>query len=136
MSESRQVQYRVVARMFRDGLRLIAEKYYVMKETPAGHWVASRYAPHWLRFEELRKRKHVRWVSKTSIKRHCYPTVEEALNSFKHRKRRQIAHLKLALEEAEFAATAIEAGVDMKALEAEEWGINLGETESFSRYVF
>jgi len=65
--------------------------YKVLRETPAGYWVVNGYSygP-----EE--------WVSKTGKKRKAYPTKEEAMISYLHRKRFQIALLEGRLSKAKY----------------------------------
>lgn len=61
------------------------------KETPCGYWVIPEfYTQPWMTFEQLKKRKYLRWVSKTSTKRYCHPTIEDAMKSYKARKIQQI----------------------------------------------
>jgi hypothetical protein len=47
------------------------------------------------------------WCSNTSVKRYAYPTIEEAMNSFKCRKIRQIAILSHRLDKAKAELDAI-----------------------------
>jgi hypothetical protein len=65
------------------------QTYTVISETPCGYHV-ERYG----------ERK---WVSKTSKKRLAHPTRDEAWTSFKARKTRQVAILKIQLELAQRA---------------------------------
>lgn len=71
------------------------EKYDVIKETPAGYWIAD-----W----QVRKGK--RWVAKTGFKRFAYVSKEEAADSFIARKNRylriQQARLESTKESLEF----------------------------------
>lgn len=97
------MHYRIYEQLECDGVVIRVEEFKPIKETPQGYWVVSRYAPAWLAEGELRKRKFARWVSKTSIKRKCYPSIEEAMSSFVKRKRRQASILRWQLEQAELA---------------------------------
>ena len=49
----------------------------------------------------MRRYGYLKWVSKTATKRLCYPTLAEALKSFKARKLRQFQILKYQLESVE-----------------------------------
>ena len=85
-------------RYYNSGVGVILEKFKLFKETPAGYWIIPEY---WSVEEEMvepRNTRYNKWVSKTSRKRFAYPTKEEALFSFKARKRRQIPILKAQLE--------------------------------------
>ena len=76
----------------------------LLKETKKGWWVQNPVAPN------LPK-----WVSKTSRKRYAYPTKEEALESWKIRKRWRVLHLKKQLREAlaiEYASQYLQAPKD------------------------
>ena len=67
----------------------------VVAETPMGYWISGIW---------VHPRK---WVAKAGKKRYVYPTVAEAVQSFKARKARQIAILAARLEEAR-AAQAVD----------------------------
>ena len=95
--------YRIVERLEPDGVEVRVEKWNPIKETPQGYWVVSQYAPSWLSADELRKRKFAKWVSKTSHKRKCYPTIEQAIDSYRRRKQMQVSRLRYQIEQAEVA---------------------------------
>jgi len=62
-----------------DSNRLSETFYYVKRETPAGYWVVNGYS-----YGEEQ------WVAKNGKKRLAYPTREEAMISYLHRKRFQL----------------------------------------------
>ena len=74
------------------GVRVEMRKFRVIKETPCGYWVKL--------FESFDDTK---WVSKTAKKRFAYPTMSQALTSFKARKRRQIEILQAQIDRARSA---------------------------------
>ena len=80
---------------------------YEVKETPCGWWISED--PYYKRNQEEFKILpkwdwgKPRWVSKTSRRRYAFPTKEEALVSFKARKRRQITILTHQLSQAKEA---------------------------------
>lgn len=76
------------------------DTFYVIKETEKGFWIVPAWAIPLPTFEEAKKYR--RWVSKDSRKRFCYPTKEEAWESYKIRCSKRIGHLKdqLAIAEA------------------------------------
>lgn len=94
------VHFRLIDVHMEDGIRVELERFFVIKETNKCFWVVSKYAPLWLEFKELKDRKFAKLVSKTSCKRYCYPTIEQAIESFKIRKKRQVEKLELQLEQA------------------------------------
>lgn len=93
--------YRLYDVLYETGIHIRLETFEVVKETPQGYWVNSQYNPSWLSVDDLRKRGYLRWVSKTSTKRYCYPTMEQAVNSFKRRKTVQASKLRHQLEHVE-----------------------------------
>ena len=66
-------------------MKVCLEEYEVERETPCGYWI----------------RGERKWVPKDGKKRYAYPTKEEALESFRARKRRQIGILRKQLANAE-----------------------------------
>lgn len=81
--------YRVDDVCYTTGVRIEKRKFKVVKETPCGYWIDL--------FEFFDDKK---WVSKTGKKRYAYPTEEEAMTSFKARKKRQIQILSDKLSRA------------------------------------
>ena len=63
----------------------------LVKETPCGYWIGGDYSY---------MGEGVRWVSKTSRKRYAYPTREEAWESYRARKERQVIILQAKLKKA------------------------------------
>lgn len=112
-----------------DGVVLRLETFTVVKETPCGKWVKSQYAPTWLEFDELKKRKFLKWISNSSTKKLCYDKLEGAINSFYHRKRMQVSRLKYQLEQAQLALESIET-IKTKGVEDFQGGLNIGEIPS------
>ena len=127
--------YRLKEVLEETGLVVRAEQFYVVKETPQGYWVRSQYSPSWMDFEQLRKAKCVRWVSKSSVKRYCYPTIEQAVQNFTRRKKRQESFVRLKLEELELVVK--ESGkLNSATTEDLILGVNLGKTPSHYRYAW
>ena len=83
------------------GTTIELEKFYVVKETPCGVWVKSQFAPEWYSYEDLKKYRYIRWIHNDSAKKHCYPTLKEAIGSFKKRKIRQAAILNSQLRQVQ-----------------------------------
>lgn len=72
-------------------------RYYMVRETPKGWWLSC-----WREGGggDI-------WVSKTAHKRHAYPTQEEAIESFRARKRAQLRHAKRSEDIANAALRAV-----------------------------
>ena len=83
--------YRYEAVNYGTTVNLRLETYRVVKETPCGYWV------------QLGGWDRKRWVSKTSRKRHCYPSKEGAMASYQARKTRHLQILRAQLANAEYA---------------------------------
>jgi hypothetical protein len=78
--------------MTADGVRVDRRKFKVIKETPCGYWI--------LLYESFDDKK---WVSKVAKKRFAYPVLDDAITSFKARKRRQIEILEAQVLQARSA---------------------------------
>ena len=77
------------------------EVFKVAKETPCGYWVERFIGSRVLAsgFDHA----YYRWVSRNATKRYCYPTKEQALTSYKIRKRKYLMHCQRRLDIAEIA---------------------------------
>ena len=96
--------YRYEEIQYEAGPRLYVRTMYLVRETPCGHWISDDEHPkeddiYFYKDQYHRKR----WISKTSRKRFAYPTLKEALDNFKARKRRQVAILTYRLDNARAA---------------------------------
>jgi len=74
---------------------------YLIKETPKGYWIG------YMDYND----KPTCWVSKTAKKRYAYPTKQEAWDSFKARKARQVNILTKKLDIAKQALYTKQADV-------------------------
>lgn len=127
--------YRLVDQRESEGVTVRLVVFRVIKETPKGYWVASQYAPCGLSLGGMRKRKFAKWVSKSSRKRYCYPSIEEAIRSFKLRKEAQASQLRRQFEQAELVTTQ-SVLFDGASVEELREGIHLGHTESSRSIVW
>ncbi len=89
--------YRVIHVAESKGVYLKIERYIAIKETPKGYWVIHEQYKN-MDFLIARYKK---FVLKDSVRRFCYPSKEDALNNFYHRKRYQVQRLKYQLACAE-----------------------------------
>lgn len=78
-------------------LKLHLEQFEILKRTPKGAWI-RRY-----KFKLFGSSKNKRFVLLTARKKFACPTKDEALESFKARKRRQIEILEHRLKKAKLA---------------------------------
>lgn len=72
------------------------ETFSILRETRCGYWIV----PSWADTYGLNREKHKRWISKDSRKRHAYPTMEEAVDSFRHRCHHRLGHARRGYENA------------------------------------
>ena len=91
--------YRHTETSYESGVQLDVKEYKLVRETPKGYWIIDDLWD----YDEESVETYKKWVSKTARKRWAYPTKEEALVSFKARKRRQIRILTYQLSEAKTA---------------------------------
>ena len=83
----------------------LLRKYVVMKHTPCGVWVVTLWCGAYIPLENdcaksVIKRKK-KFILNSSIKKFAYPTVEQAVESYVIRKKRQQEIIKHRLEETE-----------------------------------
>ena len=104
-----QIHYRYSDYIYGHDIKIRLEVFYTVKETPKGYWVISSYIP------DSKKR----WVSKTSTKRYCYPTKEEAFNSYKIRKNRHLQHIRKQMDHVNVILSQIES-IDQRGISPDE----------------
>ena len=98
--------YRYIEVSYESGVQLDVKEYKLVRETPKGYWIIDDL---W-HYDEESVETYKKWVSKTARKRWAYPTIEEALTSFKARKNRQIRILTHQLKGAKVALKLAENG--------------------------
>jgi hypothetical protein len=82
-------------------ITLSYEQYHVIRKTPKGVWISTPYM----------NKKGKKFILDNATKRFAYPTKEEALNSFIHRKSRYLSILRSRMEDAQ---SALEAAQEVK----------------------
>jgi len=83
--------YRYEDALTHNSLAVRLVEFEVIRETERGYW----FVESWLTsdaFKQMAERSK-RWVSKDSRKRYCYPSKDEAWDSYLIRKSRQLGHL-------------------------------------------
>lgn len=125
--EGVKILYRYYDTMDGCGYHVNIQKYAVIKETPCGYWYVD-YST--LSFPQELIEKEKRWVSKDTRRRHCYPSLKEAWNSYKIRKSKQLVHIKHTLDRIQAINDKI---VDM---EPPSNSIECGKTKLFSSFIF
>lgn len=84
----------------------LPEKYQVVSVTPRGVWVVAK----WYAFSENLTNKYKRFINLEKVKKFAHPTVEEALESFKRRKMRQLDILEVQTNRCKEILEALNAG--------------------------
>lgn len=123
------VHYRIVDTREPKGVVIKIRKFIPVKETPAGYWVAGEYLATGLSFDELKNHKWLKWISKTAIRRHCYPDLDMAMRSFERRKVMQVSKLSLQLEQAEKALSEFDLYKSATVADLER-GVDVGDIPS------
>jgi len=101
------IHYRYSDYSFSDGIEVKVSKFYPIRETTCFYIVIDELERQMQKITKERKPR-TRRVSKNGLRRYCYPTKQEAINSYKARKRSQIRHCELALETAKQAIKGLE----------------------------
>ena len=130
--------YRIRERHEHNGVNVYVEVWNTFKETPKGYWIKHKYLCEELNdilIPHYKRTKMLRWVSKDSVRKYAYPTVKEALNSFRIRKQRQNNLIKLQLEVSDLVVANLGKILEQPE-EVLESGFNLGETPSHYMYDF
>lgn len=119
------------------GTRVVLDKFVVLKVTPSGFWIASEWDAGYHTFDDLKRRKRLRWVSGTSDRRFAYPDYKDALYSLYRRKRRQVRIIRLKLQAAELVVAGYDA---FKSLPAENFlhpqGVAVGTPDCLTEWMF
>lgn len=100
--------------LWEDTARIWFSEYKVVKHTDCGVWVVAEHASGYVIYQ-MSKGKSPRelgckWVSLTGRKRYAYPSKEEAIESLRIRKVRQLQHVRAATALAETTLKAIKEG--------------------------
>jgi hypothetical protein len=132
--------YRVKDALDESGVHIILEEWNPIGETPEGYWLLREGGPNWPGIDKKYQRKcgALKWVSKTSVRRYCYPSMSEAMRSFKRRKEVQVSRLAIQLEQAQLALAKFDDYKDSTphSFPSRYEGICLGEIEAASHLIW
>lgn len=132
--------YRVKDTLDEEGVHIVVEVWSPIRETPEGYWVLKRGGPNWDGISKKYQRKTgaLKWVSKTSNRRYCYPSLMEAMNSFKRRKEVQVSRLAIQLEQSQLALDKFDTYKDSTPddFPSAYEGVFLGEIEAAANLVW
>ena len=136
---NRQPFYRLYDQHTYDGITVMLERWIPVRKTPLGTWLRSQYSPCWrdADFSYLRKGKYLKFVLDHSRKKYCYPTLEEAIENFKHRKYKQKDMLQTQLEQVNICVENLDKldNVSVESFNTHE-GVLLGIPDGHSRLFF
>jgi hypothetical protein len=99
-----------------EGVTIVCRRYVVIRESEHCYWLVPEGSESYAMARQEATGKvwgNAKRVSKNSWRRFAYPGKEEALSSYKARKRHQLSHAELALERAKAALADIK---DMEAI--------------------
>lgn len=91
--------FRIDGSVWSEGAMINVEEFFVHRETKCGYWISNYPHDHPYYQKERPTWVTWKWVSKTSRKRFAYPTIQEAIDSFRARKSRQRKILERQLDE-------------------------------------
>lgn len=96
--------YRYRTTLGPEGVKLVLEEFFVVRETECFYWVAPL---RWSGMDQQWLEQNARKIRKGALVSHCYPDKSAALRSFKQRQAHRIRHAKSSLSQAELALAAI-----------------------------
>lgn len=128
------VHYRVKDVLRESGVHITLETWNLVSETPQGYWLKLGNCPLWGTKQQQRKRGLLKWVSKSSHKKYCYPSMGEAMDSYYRRKLNQQYHLTRQLEQVDLVLANYDKLKDSppEDFKAVYEGIKLGHTKTSS----
>lgn len=97
------IHYRYKDAVDHTGLLLVEEKFYAIRETECFYFILPEWQYKIYERGVINYAKKAKRVSKNGIRRKCYPSKEQALESYLIRKERQIQHANDALNRAKLA---------------------------------
>jgi len=103
VSEHGPVHYRYETAYGYRHVTAILMTFYVIKETRCGYWVVPSWQFPVSDPSSVVVKRHRKWIRKDSRKRHCYPSKEEAWNSYMLRCSWRVEHLERQLKYARLA---------------------------------
>ena len=127
------IHYRYVDHMNEDGIHLVLQKMYPIRETPCFYMCLDEweYSMHLKGLDQHCKR--TKRISKDGVRRYAYPTKELALASYKKRKSSQSFHATQALKRSKLAIEFVQ------SLEVPPVGndsVNMGKCDFYENMIF
>ena len=102
------VHYRYKDAVTEKGLMLVEYRFYPIRETECFYFILNEWQYKLYKRGVVKFEKDVKRVSKSGLRRKCYPSQAEALQSYKARKRSQLHHATDALNRAKLALKSLE----------------------------
>lgn len=93
--------YRFYDTIDEDGVTISCQRYVVIGETPLCWYVVKDYMAGYSKASIKENRKRI--LKAQGGRKHCYLDMNEAMRSYKIRKKRQIGHAELSMERAKAA---------------------------------
>ena len=132
------IHYRYKDAVDHTGLLLVEEKFYPIRETECFYFILPEWQYNLYERGLIDYGKRASRVSKKGLRRKCYPSKEQAFESYLIRKKRQIWHANDALNRAKLAIerlSTIESPDDLEVSEYKNCKI-IGHAPFIDEYIF
>lgn len=127
------VHYRYVDHMLEDGIHLVLQKMYPIRQTKCFYMCLDEWK-HCMYLKGLEQYcKKTKRISKDGLRRYAYPTKELALASYKKRKASQNFHATQALKRSKLAIEFIQS---IKIPPVGDESVNMGKCDFYENIVF
>lgn len=132
------IHYRYKDAVSGDGLLLVEERFYPIRETKCFYFVLNDWQYRMYKAGQGSYKKMAKRVSKNGRVRKCYPTQKLAMHSYLERKRKQIWHAEDALNRARFALSVLDKNSEYDKLDDTFYDRCklIGKPEFINEYVF
>ncbi len=119
--ENLPVHYRYTDSVDAEGLILVEHKFYPIRETECFYFILPKWEHNLYINGQISRADRAKRVSKSGRVRKCYPTKEEAFESYKIRKNKQLWHAQNALNIATLASLMLEDVTDPESLKKSQY---------------
>lgn len=132
------VHYRYKDAVDHTGLLLVEETFYPIRETECFYFILPEWQFNQYKLGNGNYEKRAKRVSKNGVRRKCYPSKEQALESYKIRKNKQLWHAKNAINVATLAIGKLSEIKDPDELESTQYSncMLIGHAPFIDEYTF
>lgn len=132
------VHYRYKDGVDPKGLLLIEERFYPIRETACFYFILPEWQYNLYKYGNGNFEKRAKRVSKDGLRRKCYPSKEQAFESYKIRKQKQLWHAKNAINIAKLATEKLKDIKNPEDLESTQYKNCklIGHADFIEEYIF